>query len=331
MTAAVRILLASQLPCLDTLSAEEVAEKAKDDEVRRLIRNAQYDDAGRLVQHYYRGTLIKVVAATLSERYTPRRHRKQCMLKFGSSDDWEYYLNEYFASDEIADVFRKCLVGTERVVVVIASDIRSRIKNTTDEYDIYDCTLAVHCLPSRQSLAFLGEQAGEQGLNRYSLMEARRGLAVLRKACKEAPEGYPNVSRHTAVRWLCYCYGAGMEKNVDLAGHRISELNRTLEGLPTVTRTAALHVMDGRRHAAAADIARQAPMLADCGAFYRLLAALPDELRGLARMLMAGSRHADIAERFGMSKEEVAAYHRAIQRLVVSLQPRTGRRERHDD
>ena len=38
---------------LDTLSAEEAADKAKDDEVRRLIRNAQYDDAGRLVLYYY--------------------------------------------------------------------------------------------------------------------------------------------------------------------------------------------------------------------------------------------------------------------------------------
>ena len=79
--------------------------------------------------------------------------------------------------------------------------------------------------------------------------------------------------------------------------------------------------MAGRRHAAAADIARQALMLADCGAFYRLLAALPDEQRGLARMLIAGRRHADIAARFGMSTTEVAAYRRAIQRLVASLRP----------
>ena len=195
---------------LDTLSAEEAADKAKDDEVRRLIRNAQYDDAGRLVLYYYRDTLINVVAATLIERYTPRRHRKQRMLQFGSSGAWEDYLNDYFALDELAEVFRKCSDGTERVVVVIASEIRARIKNTTDEYDIYDFALAVHCLPSRQSFAFLGEQAGEQGVNRYSLMEARRGLAVLRKACKDAPDKYPEVSRSTAVRWLCFCFGTGV-------------------------------------------------------------------------------------------------------------------------
>ena len=103
---------------------------------------------GRLVLHYYRDTLINVVAATLNERYTPRRHRKQRMLQFGSSGEWEDYL---------------------------------------------------------------------------------------------------------------------------------------------------------------------------------------DEQRGLARMLMAGRRHAAIAARFGMSTTEVAAYRRAIQRLVASLRPRTGRGERHDD
>lgn len=104
-----------------------------------------------------------------------------------------------------------------------------------------------------------------------------------------------------------------------------------LKDLPAATRNAALRVMDGRRHKDADDVARQAPMLADCGAFYRLFATLPKTLRGLARMLMDGSRHADIAARFGASKDEVADYRAAIQRLLAALRPGTGRRERDDD
>ena len=312
---------------LDALSAEKDVDKAKDDEVRWLIRRERYEDARRLVLHYHRDTLIDVVFAALSARYAPRRHQKR-KLSFGSAAEWEEYLDDYLALDELADLFQKCIEDTERVVAVIARDIRSRIKNATDEYDVYDCALAVHCLSGSQYSAFLGEQAGEKGLNRYSLMEARRALAVLRKACKEAPEKYPHISRYTAVRWLCYSFATGAETNVDRAAHRIRELNRMLERLPDATRRAALRVMDGRRHEAADDVARQAPMLADCGAFYLLLATLPGDLRGFARMLMDGSRHADIAARFGVSKDEVAAYRAAIQRLLAALRPGTGRGER---
>ena len=184
---------------------------------------------------------------------------------------------------------------------------------------------------SSKSGRILGEQAGEKGLNRYSLMEARRALAVLRKACKEAPEKHPHVSRYAAVRWLCYCFATALEKNVDRAAHRIRELNRMLEGLPDATRAAALRVMDGRRHEAADEVARQAPLLAEYGAFYRLVATLPGDLRGFARKLMDGSRHADIAARYGVSKDEVAAYRAAIQRLLAASRPGTGNGERDDD
>ena len=73
---AVRIVLASQPPWLlrdrrrsspddaasavlrelDTTSTEEAVGKAKDDEVRRLIENEHYEDAGRLILHYYHDT-----------------------------------------------------------------------------------------------------------------------------------------------------------------------------------------------------------------------------------------------------------------------------------
>ena len=305
-------------------------EKAKDDEVRWLIRNERYEYARRLVLHYYHDTLIGVVSAALSARFAPRRHQKHELL-FGTAAEWEEYLDDYLALDELADLFQKCLEDTERVVAVISRDIRRRIKNATDEYDVYDYALGVHCLSGSQYVAFLGEQAGEKGLSRYSLMEARRALAVLRKACKEAPDKHPHVSRQTAVHWLCYCFATGVETNVDRAAHRIRELNRLLEGLPDATRAAALRVMDGRRHGAADDVARQAPMLADCGAFYRLLANLPGDLRGFARMLMDGRRHADIAARYGLSKDEVAAYRAAIQRLLAALGPGARSGERDDD
>ena len=283
--------------------------------------------------------MIDVVAAELSARYTPRRHREH-MLSFGSPAEWEEYLERYLARDDLPELLRESLKGTERVVFAINQDIRKRIKNATDEYDVFDFALAVHCLQGKQYVAFMAEQTKENGKEeeegkgkenpiRYSLMEARRNLAVLRKACKEAPEEYPGLSRYTAVRWLCYRFATGVEKNIDLAGHQIRVLNGALESLPAATRNAALRVMNGRQREDA-DVARFAPMLVECGIFYRLIDALPQKLRGVARMLMAGSRHSVIAKTLGMSEEEVTAYRNELRRLAASLRPGTGPRERHD-